>query len=66
MCDEDEHIIDVAGDYHWNMLSAAKTKALFQRHCSAVRVIHIDTFLRSVFGCADTHNKGAWTFIITR
>jgi len=66
MYDGDEHIIRAAGDYHWNMLSATKTKALFERHCTAVDVIHIDTFLRSRFGCADTHNKGAWMFIITR
>jgi SAM-dependent methyltransferase len=66
MHDGDEHIVEVAGDYHWNTLSATKAKTLFERHCSAVRTIHIDAFLRSQFACADTHNKGAWTFVITR
>ena len=66
MHDGDEHIVEAIGDYYWNTLSVAKTRALFERHCSAVRAIHIDTLLRSRFGCPDTHNKGAWTFIITR
>jgi SAM-dependent methyltransferase len=66
MHDGDEHIVEVVEDYHWNKLSAARTKAIFEQRCSAVRVNHIDTLLRSRFGCADTHNKGAWTFIITR
>jgi len=59
-------LIEAVGDYHWNTLSATQTKALFERYCSAVGVNHIDALLRSRFGCADTHNKGAWTFIITR
>ncbi len=66
MHDGDAHIVKAVGDYHWNTLSVAKTKALFERHCSAVEVDHIDALLRSRFGCADTHNKGAWTFIIAR
>jgi SAM-dependent methyltransferase len=66
MHDGDEHIVETISDYHWNTLSSARTKALFERHCSAVRVNHIDALLRSRFGCADTHNKGAWTFTIAR
>ncbi len=66
MHDGDEHIVETIGDYHWNTLSVSKTKVLFERHCSVVRTVHIDGLLRSRFGCADTHNKGAWTFITVR
>lgn len=64
MHDGDRHIVKTVDNYHWNTLSMVETKAIFERHASAVRVIHIDTFLRSKFGCSDTHNKGAYTFII--
>jgi SAM-dependent methyltransferase len=60
----DHHIVKPVGDYHWNKLSMAKTKATFERYASAVHVTHIDTFLASKFGCSNTHNKGAYTFII--
>ncbi len=66
MHDGDAHIIKSVGGYHWNTLSAAQTKALFERHCSEVKAIHIDALLHSRFGCADTPNKGAWTFITIR
>jgi len=59
-----QHIVKVIGDYHWNKLSMGKTKAIFERHASVVEVIHIDKFLTSKFGCIDTHNKGAYTFVI--
>jgi SAM-dependent methyltransferase len=64
MCESDEHIVRNVDDYHWNKLSMSKTKAIFERHASAVEVIHIDKFLVSRFGCGDAHNKGAYTFII--
>ena len=64
MYDGDEHVVNSVGDYHWNKLSVARTKAAFERHASAVEVIHIDKFLKSQFGCGDTHNKGAYTFIV--
>ncbi|MHC4510967.1 MAG: class I SAM-dependent methyltransferase [Planctomycetota bacterium] len=63
--DGDEHIVRAVGDYHWNTLSAAKTGALFERHGFAVRVNHIEALLHLRFGCAETHNKRACTFIIT-
>jgi len=66
MCDGDEHIVRNVDEYHWNKLSMSKTKAIFERHASVVEVIHIDTFLVSQFGCGDTHNKGAYTFIIRK
>ena len=59
------HIVRPVGDYHWNNLSMAETKAIFERYASAVQVIHIDTFLRSRFRFGDTHNKGAYTLIVS-
>ena len=66
MHDGNESIVRAIGDYHWNTLSITATKAIFERQGCAVHAIHIDTFLRSKFGCPDTHNKGAWVFIISR
>ncbi len=66
MHEGDEPIVRAVGDYHWNTLSMTATKAIFERQGCAVHAIHIDTFLRSKFGCPDTHNKGACTFIISR
>lgn len=39
--------------------------AVFERYASRIQVIHIDEFLMSKFGCADTHNKGAYTFVVS-
>ena len=64
MHDCEQHIIRTVGDYHWNNLSMAETKAIFERHASSVQIIHIDAFLASKFGCRDTHNKGAYTLIV--
>jgi hypothetical protein len=66
MYEGNRHFIKAVGDYHWNTLSAARTKALFERHGFIVRVIHVAPFLASTFGCQDTHNKGAYTFIMRR
>ena len=60
----DQHTVKTVGNYHWNELSAARTKVIFEHYASVVEVIHIDTFLSSKFGCSDTHNKGAYTFVI--
>jgi len=65
MHDEPEHVVKPIENYYWNTLSLAETEAVFERHSSAVRAIHIDAFLHSRFGCADTHNKGAHTFIVS-
>lgn len=66
MYEGDRHLVKVIGDYHWNTLSVTRVKALFERHGFIVRAIHIATFLASTFGCQDTHNKGAYTFLIHR
>jgi SAM-dependent methyltransferase len=65
MHDGKRHKIQLVGDYHWNNLSMAGTRAIFERHASKVQVIHIDTFLRSKFHCEDAHNKGAYTLIVS-
>ena len=65
MHDGDRHIVKTVDEYHWNKLSVAETRKIFERHASVVKVIHIDKFLASKFGCSDTHNKDAYTFIIT-
>ena len=61
-----EHFVQATDDYHWNILSQARTKSLFERHGFSVQAIHIDTFLRQRFGCDETHNKNAYTFRIAR
>ncbi len=66
MHDGDRHIVKAVDDYHWNKLSVGRTKAILERHASGVQVIHIDKFLASKFGCGDTHNKDAYTFIIRK
>ena len=59
------HIVRTVDDYHWNTLSLARTEAAFRRFASDVQVIHIDEFLTSHFGCPDTHNKGAYTLVVS-
>ena len=69
----DEHSVKTVGSYHWNRLSLARTKALFQKHArhtsggrtAIVDAIHIDTFLMSRFGYSGYHNKGAYTLIVS-
>lgn len=59
-----EHIVQTVDDYHWNKLSLAGTKAIFEQHSSEVKAIHIDIFLSKQFRYNDIHNKDAYTFII--
>jgi SAM-dependent methyltransferase len=65
MSDRDEHVVRPVDDYHWNELSTARTKALFEGHAWTVEVIHVDSLLRSRFG-GEAHNKGACTFVADR
>ncbi|UCF17150.1 MAG: class I SAM-dependent methyltransferase [Phycisphaerales bacterium] len=60
-----EHVVRPVGHYHWNYLSLPRTKAIFERCACRVRIIHINEYLTSSFGCTDTHNKSAYTFIIS-
>jgi len=66
MHDGGRHIVKKVDQYYWNKLSMTETKAIFERYASAVQVIHIDTFLRSSFRCGDTHNKEAYTLIVSK
>jgi SAM-dependent methyltransferase len=59
-----EHVVSPVGDYHVNVLSAPATEALFRRHASAVEGVSIDAMLRARFGCGDTPNKNAYTFVV--
>jgi SAM-dependent methyltransferase len=59
-----EHIVTPVEDYHWNKLSAPRTKEMFEQYVSSVEVVGIDEFLKSRFRCGDTHNKGAYTFVV--
>jgi ubiquinone/menaquinone biosynthesis C-methylase UbiE len=64
MHDGKQHIVRAVDNYHWNELSMTRTKTVFERRASDVKVIHIDTFLKSKFSFSDTHNKGAYMFVI--
>jgi len=58
------YIVKSIDDYHWNTLSMNKAKTAFEQCGFIVESIHIDTFLRTKFGCGDMHNKRAYTFTI--
>ena len=64
MYEGSEHIVTPVEDYHWNKLSAPRTKEMFEQYVSSVEVVGIDEFLKSRFRCGDTHNKGAYTFVV--
>ena len=65
MYDGKRHIVKKVDQYYWNKLSMTETKAIFDRQASTVQIFHIDTFLRLKFRCDDTHNKGAYTLIVS-
>ncbi len=60
-----EHCIRPMDPYHWNDLSMEQTMASFEKRGGKVSAVEIDALLASRFGCGDTHNKGAWTFIVS-
>ena len=59
------HVVCPVADYHRNGLSVEQTKAVFERHGKSVEAIHIDAFLKARFGYGDTHNAGAYTFVVS-
>ncbi len=61
-----ETLIRPVGEYHWNTLSMEQTQALFIRHAFAAQVFHIGSFLKRRFGCDQTHNENAYTFVLFR
>jgi hypothetical protein len=60
------HIVRPVDEYHWNTLSMARMKELFAAHGFTGQVMHIGSFLREQFGCEETHNANAYTFILQR
>jgi ubiquinone/menaquinone biosynthesis C-methylase UbiE len=62
----DEHIIRSLDEYHWNTLSVALLRQSLERRGFTVQIVHLDTFLRWRFGCDQTHNKNAYTFLAER
>lgn len=61
-----EHLVRPVEEYHWNTLSMARMRELFARQGFAARVLHVGTFLRQQFGCAQTHDPNAYTFVMWR
>ena len=61
-----EHVVRPVDDYHCNLLSMARMKALFVAQGFEPQVVHIATFLRQRFGCDQTHNPDAYTFLLRR
>jgi SAM-dependent methyltransferase len=59
-----EHIVRPVGEYHINLLSVDRMKALFARHGFQAQVVHLATYLRSEFACDHTHNPYAYTFLL--
>ena len=59
-----DHQVRPVDDYHWNRLSMRRMSELFADCGFAARVVHIGTFLRQQFGCEQTHNPNAYTFLL--
>ena len=60
-----DHIVRPVDDYHWNLLSLARMKALFASHGFVAQAIHIGTFLSCHTGCQQTHNPNAYTILLS-
>lgn len=65
MHEGDEHLVNPVRDYHWNTLSRAGTRAIFERHASSVEVVHIGGLLASRFDGPAVYNPGAYVFFVT-
>lgn len=64
MDERPEHILRPLDEYHWNLLSLKKTRALFAEHGFASQIIHVSSFLRQQFNCDYSHNSNAYTLIL--
>lgn len=60
------HIVNPVEYYHCNTLSLPLVRELFLRHASGVEVFNIGDYLQECYGCPETHNPNAYTFIVTR
>lgn len=56
-----EHRVRPVEEYHWNLLSRARTQKLFAELGFEAQVLHIGTFLRAKTGCDQFHNPNAYT-----
>ncbi len=65
MAEEPQHMVQKVDDYYWNQLSMELTRKLFLEHAKQVQVIHIGTYLRTVFPDYQTHNEQAYTFVVS-
>jgi len=65
MAEIGEHIIKPVGLYHWNTLSLREVQKALMISAYSIDVVHIDTFLKDNYSCADYHNKGAYTLIVS-
>ncbi|MHC4153713.1 MAG: class I SAM-dependent methyltransferase [Planctomycetota bacterium] len=65
MADINEHIIKPTGLYHRNMLSLGRIQKVLINFARDIDVVHIDTFLRDNYDCADYHNQTAYTLIVS-
>ena len=65
MHEHNDNIIKIVDNYHWNKLSKNFVKELFLKVASEVEIIHIDKYLISRYTYSETHNKDAYTFIIS-
>ena len=64
MDDSDQHSVKKSGCYHLNQLSKKQLLDTLDERAERIETIHIDTFLKTQFTYADTHNKQAWTWLI--
>ena len=60
MHDGPDHIIRPYGTYHYNTLSAARTRDLFLKHAAKVEVAPIASLFRDLFGCPEVPNPAAY------
>ncbi len=66
MSDIPDHKIKPLRKYHWNELSATGIKRFFKDLCKEVEVIRIHDMLVENYGYAETYNKKAYTFLISK
>ena len=62
----EEHLVQPLDQYHWNTLSVRRLKESLEDLEFSVQVLHVDTLLKWRFGCEETHNKNAYTFLASR
>lgn len=65
MTDICKHVIKPMDLYHWNTLSLSKIKGFLTNLARDIDIMHIDSFLKSTYGCRDYHNKEAYIFIVS-